>query len=100
MRWAGIALLLFPGFVSAQPAVRSLPAANARLEAEFSDLTAVRELRDGRLLLFDRKEERLVVADLTTGAIRDVARKGQGPREFEFVAALLPLAVTRRSRRT
>jgi hypothetical protein len=92
MRWAAIAILLFPGLVSGQSGTRSLPAANARLEAEFSDLTAVRELRDGRVLLFDRKEERLVVADFTTGAIRDIARKGQGPREFEFVAALLPLA--------
>ena len=32
-----------------------------------------------------------MVADFATGAVRDVARRGQGPAEFEFVSALLPL---------
>ncbi|HZI27352.1 MAG TPA: hypothetical protein VFD64_04305 [Gemmatimonadaceae bacterium] len=84
--------LLLPALVSAQSTRRSLPAPTGQLNVEFSDLTSVRELADGRVLLFDRKEERLVVADFTTGSVKDVARKGQGPTEFEFVAALLPLA--------
>ena len=78
--------------LQAQTPPSSLPAANGRLEAEFSDLTTIRELSDGRVLLFDRREERLVVGDFASGSVRDVARKGQGPTEFEFVSALLPLA--------
>jgi hypothetical protein len=84
--------LVLPAQQHAQTAPQSLPAPNARLTAEFSDLTTLRELSDGRVLLFDRKEERLMVADFRSGSIRDVARKGQGPAEFEFVATLLPLA--------
>ena len=52
----------------------------------------MRELADGRVLLFDRREERLLVADFAAGSVRDVARRGQGPAEFEAVFALLPLA--------
>ena len=76
----------------AQMVQQSLPASNGRLNVEFSELTTIRELADGRVLLFDRKEERLVVGEFSTGSVYDVARKGQGPAEFEFIATLLPLA--------
>ena len=76
----------------AQAPTQALPAPNGRLNVEFSDLTTIRELADGRVLLFDRKEERLVVGDFPSGSVYDVARKGQGPTEFEFIATLLPLA--------
>ena len=76
----------------AQTTTQALPAPNGRLNVEFSDLTTIRELADGRVLLFDRKEERLVVGDFPSGSVYDVARKGQGPAEFEFIATLLPLA--------
>ncbi|HEY5544506.1 MAG TPA: hypothetical protein VIK50_00485 [Gemmatimonadaceae bacterium] len=69
----------------------SLPPASAGLSAEFSDLTAMRELGDGRVLLYDRKEVRLVVAEFGTGSLRDIGRTGQGPGEFQSIAALLPL---------
>jgi hypothetical protein len=87
-----LAFLVFSAPLSAQTVPQSLPAPNARLGVEFSDLTTIRELSDGRVLLYDRKEERLMVADFATGSVRDIARKGQGPAEFEFVATLLPLA--------
>ena len=77
--------------LAAQQGTVSLQPANARLAAEFSDLTSIRELRDGRVLLFDRKEERLVVADFATGLLSNIGRTGQGPGEFQSIAALLPL---------
>lgn len=83
--------LLLATVLPAQQATVSLPAANARLSAEFSDLTAMRELRDGRVLLYDRKEERLAVAEFATGSLRSIGRLGQGPGEFQSIAALLPL---------
>jgi hypothetical protein len=90
MRLALFAFIL-PAVLVAQTPAQTLPPPNGRIAAEFSDLTTIRELRDGRVLLFDRKEERLVVVDFATGTVRDVARKGQGPAEFEFVATLLSL---------
>lgn len=87
-----LVFLVIPVPRHTQTSSQALAAPNGRLNVEFSDLTAIRELADGRVLLFDRKEERLVVADFATGSVRDVARKGQGPAEFEFIATLLPLA--------
>ncbi|HEX7121530.1 MAG TPA: hypothetical protein VF178_04100 [Gemmatimonadaceae bacterium] len=86
-----IALLAPYAGMAQKPVSVSLPPAIARLAAEFSDLTAIRELRDGRVLLFDRKETRFVVADLSSGRVRDVARTGQGPAEFQHISALVPL---------
>lgn len=89
-----IALLLLAAATQrqAQTPSQRLPAPNGRLNVEFSDLTTIRELSDGRVLMFDRKEERLVVGDFPSGSVHDVARKGQGPAEFEFIRTLLPLA--------
>ena len=84
--------LLVPCSLLAQQRTLSLAAPDARLAIEFSDLTAMRELADGRVLLFDRKENRLAVVDFRNGSIRDVARQGRGPGEFEFVATLLALS--------
>ena len=85
--------LLLPTILLAQtPSSMRLQPPTARLDAELSDLTNVRELSDGRVLLFDRKEGRFMVADLGTGAMRDVSRRGAGPGEFQaIVAKLLPL---------
>lgn len=86
-----LSLLVLSARLHAQTARQSLPAPNGRLNVEFSDLTTIRELADGRVMLFDRKEERLVVGEFSTGSVYDIARKGQGPAEFEFIATLLPL---------
>lgn len=82
---------LVPCSLLAQQRTLSLPAPNARLSAEFSELSAMRELGDGRVLLVDRKELRFLVADFATGAVRDIARRGQGPTEFESVDRLMAL---------
>lgn len=85
-------LTLVPMLLQAQAATVRLAEPDGRLAEEFSDLVTMRELLDGRLLLSDRKEERLVVADFARNAVRDIARQGSGPREIEmFVAKLLPL---------
>lgn len=87
-----LSFLVLSARLHAQTVPQSLPAPNGRLNVEFSDLTTIRELADGRVLLFDRREERLVVGEFPSGSVYDVARKGQGPAEFEFIATLLPLA--------
>jgi hypothetical protein len=89
---SALVVLALSAPLHAQTVQQSLPAPNGRLNVEFSDLTTIRELADGRVLLFDRKEERLVVGEFSSGSVYDVARKGQGPAEFEFIATLLALA--------
>ena len=60
----------------------TLPAASANLSETFTALTSVRELSDGRVLLSDPRERRLVVADFAHQRVDHLARRGQGPGEF------------------
>jgi hypothetical protein len=52
----------------------------------------VRELRDGRVLIADEDDDRLVVANLTTDEISSIGSIGGGPGEYERVGRLVPLA--------
>lgn len=82
--WLAAALLALGGARAEgqrAPALR-LPPANASLAEEFSHVIAVRELRDGRVLVSDYRDNRVVVADFATGAVQSIARSGSGPQEF------------------
>ena len=80
-----------PALATAQVPAIALKPANATLAAEFTGIASVRELADGRLLITDWRENRLVVADLRTGSTTAVSRKGSGPGEFQYVGSLLAL---------
>ena len=90
IRIAVTCLALSAAVLRAQQVVRLGPA-NARPETEFSDLTSIRELRDGRVLIFDRKEDWLAVVNLTDGSLKQISRHGRGPGEFQGTLALFPL---------
>jgi hypothetical protein len=62
------------------------------LDAEFTTITSVRELRDGRVLVTDGRERKLLVGDFRTGAVQQVGRNGSGPGEYGIVASVRPLA--------
>ena len=83
---AAIALLaLVAGETDAQsPTTRTvaLPAPTATLPAEFTMAASVRELADGRLLIVDRSERRLVVADWRNAQVTPLGRSGSGPGEY------------------
>lgn len=64
----------------------------ATLAEDFSDVISVRELADGRVLVTDRKDDRLVVANFMTNTVQPVSRKGDGPGEYRTVGRLWPLA--------
>ena len=70
---------------------QKLGAPTATLPRDFSMIRGIRELSDGRILVADRLEEQLYVADFGTGAVRPVGRKGAGPQEYRLPAALIPL---------
>lgn len=84
-------LWLTPNVVDAQGVSLPLPPGNARLSEEFSDLIAIRELRDGRVIVYDRKESRLLVANFATDAVTSIGRTGRGPGEYETIVTLLPI---------
>jgi hypothetical protein len=68
-----------------------LKAADARLPEEFTTIEYVRELADGRVLVADGHDNRLVVADFSKGTVQAVSRNGAGPGEFRSVDGLFAL---------
>ena len=89
---AGLVGAAFPGSAQSAPARPiSLAAPNATLNAEFSFISAVRELADGRVLVVDRAEKKLVVADWLKRDVTPVGRNGSGPGEYLQPSTLLSL---------
>lgn len=74
----------------AQPSI-PLPPASDELHDTFSLIISVRELPDGRVLIADRKEKRLVVVSWSDGQTRLLGRVGRGPGEYRSLRQLLPL---------
>jgi hypothetical protein len=67
------------------------PIAAQTFPAEFSSIGAVRELSDGRTLVTDWREKRLVVLDWGAGSTRDIGRVGDGPGEYQSLSQLVAL---------
>jgi hypothetical protein len=79
----GLILVVASWAGEAQPAARlTLAPPNGTLPAEFSSLSWVRELADGRIIITDGKDDRLVLADFRTGRVEAISHKGQGPGEY------------------
>ncbi len=68
-----------------------LPPADRTLQEEFSNVRAIRELSDGRLLLTDLGDNRLVVIDVERNALRSIGRIGAGPGEVRHFGRLYAL---------
>ena len=77
-------------FAQTVPVVTLAPASVQSAE-EFSSIISVREIRDGRVLVADRRDSRFVVLDLQSGAANAVGNKGQGPNEWPTVVPTWPL---------
>lgn len=85
-----MSVLAVPGLPA--QGVRGLLPPDAWLAHQFSFVSSIRELADGRVLVTDGRESRVVVADLVRDAVRDVGRRGAGPREYSSAMPLLALA--------
>jgi hypothetical protein len=85
--------MLVPAALAAQqiPTI-PLPAANAVHPHEFTGITSLRELSDGRVLVTDGREQRLLVLDFRTGTSREIGRKGRGPNEYSNVGFVHAIA--------
>src|SRR6185503_11441618 len=64
---------------------------DAVLNADFSQIRGVRELRDGRVLVSDRLDRGVVVATFGTGDVKPIGRTGRGPTEYSLPTGLFPL---------
>jgi hypothetical protein len=67
---------------------RRLPPATGSVNDEFHRIISVRELSDGKVLIADAGDQRLVVADIRTGTVQPVSTRGSGPGEYERVLTL------------
>ena len=65
-------------------------APNAALPEEFSSVRGVRELPDGRVLVSDYLDQRVVVVDFERGTVVTRVSKGGGPREARLPTRLVP----------
>lgn len=69
----------------------SLGQPTATFAEPFDQVTSVRELSDGRVLVADLLARAVSLADLDLGTASAVGREGQGPKEFSFPMALVAL---------
>ena len=69
-----------------------LSSSTGRLDAEFSQITSIRELADGRILITDGREQRVLIGDFTSRSTSAVGRNGSGPEEYQGTTLLFPLA--------
>lgn len=91
-RWLRTAVLSLAGTTILLPgppvlvAQQAAPTSTADLELEiprpFTKISGVARLTDGRLVVADREEKRIVLLDPSTGRATDVGARGQGPQEF------------------
>jgi hypothetical protein len=86
-------VLAAPAILAAQaPKEIKLKPADAKPAEEFTFIGSVRELSDGRVLVNDPREGRIVVMDLKAGTVAQVGRKGSGPGEYQMAAPVRALA--------
>jgi hypothetical protein len=86
------ALSAVPIASSAQSVPRAvLGRAEAQLPDPFDNVTAVRELSDGRVIVADRFARTVTLGDFRSGSATAIGREGQGPGEYAFPAGLVAL---------
>ena len=87
-------VVLLPNLAAAQAVpVRALTAPEARSTIPMSEiLTGPRELSDGRLLVIDAIERRVLLLNREMTLVRSVGRSGSGPGEYLQPSAIFALA--------
>lgn len=80
----------FPLMAGAQ-ARRTLARPDAEFSEPFTQVTGVRELKDGRVVAIDSRDKIVQVVDFKAGSGVKVGREGSGPGEYAFPMRILPL---------
>ena len=76
---------------SQNPPTRKPGAPQAEFAEPFSEIGAIRELRDGRVIVVDSRELTAKLVDFRTGAAVTIGRSGDGPGEYRWPSRLYPL---------
>ncbi len=63
---------------------------NATISEEFSSIRGIRELRDGRILVSDYLDQRVVLVDFERQTVTQRVSKGGGPTEARLPTRLIP----------
>jgi len=81
-----------PALLAQEPASIQLGPVTGEAQQGFTELRSMRELSDGRLLVADRREGALYAISFDDGGeVRQVGRRGQGPREYMVPSKLFPI---------
>jgi hypothetical protein len=84
-------ILLIQTTTAQAPAPLTLAAPDRVLPVDFTQIRGTRELTDGRVLVSDRLDKGVVVADFTRGTITPIGRTGSGPAEYRLPTGLSPM---------
>lgn len=81
--------------LAAAPAHAQSPRLLSKPDAEFAEpftnVSGVRELKDGRLVVIDSRDKIVQVVDFKSGEAVKVGREGSGPGEYAFPMRIVPL---------
>ena len=70
---------------------RTLSKPEIEFTQPFSEVTAIRELRDGRVIVVDGRELKAQVIDFRAGTVATIGRNGDGPGEYRWPRQLYAL---------
>lgn len=83
MKLLPLAFALLPTIAAAQAVpTRTIGRPDAEFAEPFTRVSGVRELRDGRLIVADQRDQTLQRIDLRTGTATPVGSRGSGPNEY------------------
>ena len=80
-----------PNLAAQRPSAMALNTPAARHPEPFTRVAGVRELADGRVIVLDSRERRVVVVDMKSGEIHRIGQTGRGPGEYQMPRSLWPL---------
>jgi hypothetical protein len=89
--------LTVASLIGAQPAwaqnapTRKPAVPQAEFPEPFSEIGAIRELRDGRVIVVDSRELNVKLLDFRAGSATIIGRSGDGPGEYRWPSRLYPL---------
>lgn len=80
----GFVLAVVLSLLAQDPPEQRFERSDRILPHEFTQVRGFRELADGRALVSDRLDERLLVADFAAGTVTTIGRTGAGPVEYRM----------------
>ncbi len=86
-----LAVSLFAAAALPAQQVRTLSKPDVEFEEPFTQVSGVRELKDGRVIVNDTRDKVVQLIDFKSGTAKKIGREGSGPREYALPMALVAL---------